>query len=218
MPKLNSSPVSGSILGWAAKGLTGFRAPPKLKGPRVSSVSGSSSQGSPCSPKASRVSAEGIDADVERRLQGDAAHQPVAREGGAEGAVERPAGGLLLDELGAAHEAGGEAGALRRRSGGRRPCRRRPASGGSARRRARSGRGRSGSRCRAGRRGSPPRPAAAPSAPRGRRRRPAPSPGRGPTAIRRAISRAYILRAPPAAHPARSVRKRAMQGTSNRQV
>ena len=53
-----------------------------------------------------------IDADVERRLQGDAAHQAVVRKRGAEGAVEGAAGRLLVDELGAADEAGGELDAL----------------------------------------------------------------------------------------------------------
>src|SRR3982074_1087164 len=44
MPKLNISPVSGSILGWAEKA---FTVPPNVSMPRVSSVTGSSAKGGP---------------------------------------------------------------------------------------------------------------------------------------------------------------------------
>ena len=56
---------------------------------------------------------ERIDAHVERRLQSHAAHQLVAGKRGAERAVERPAGGLLLGQPGAPHVAGGQARAFR---------------------------------------------------------------------------------------------------------
>ena len=150
--------------------------------------------GEPLLAEGEEPAADRVDADVERRFQGDAAHQPVAGKRGAERAVERPAGGLLLGEPGAAHVAGGEAGALRRRSGGRRPCRRRPASAGSAGRRARSGPGRSGSRCRAGRPGPPPRLAVR-SADRPAPRRPARARARGLPSSHR------IIPPPPSAPP-----------------
>ncbi len=50
-----------------------------------------------------------VDADVERRLETDAAFQPVAREGGAESAVEGPPGLLFVPPFAAAHEAVHEA-------------------------------------------------------------------------------------------------------------
>src|ERR1700681_1739614 len=68
--------------------------------------------GQPLLAAGQESTAERIDADAERRLQGDAPHQVVVRERSAEGAVERPAGRLLVAELGAADEAGGEADAL----------------------------------------------------------------------------------------------------------
>ena len=108
---MNSSPVSGSIFGWAANGLTGLRAPPKCERAAGLQRLRVELPGEPLLAEGQQRAAIRVDADVERRLQGDAAHQPVAREGGAEGAVERPAGGLLLGEPRAAHEAGGEVGA-----------------------------------------------------------------------------------------------------------
>src|SRR3954470_20486034 len=68
--------------------------------------------GEPLLAEGEEPAAEQVDADVERRFQGDAAHQLVVRERGAERAVERPAGGLLLGAPGAPHVAGGQAGAL----------------------------------------------------------------------------------------------------------
>ena len=65
--------------------------------------------GEPLLAEGEQLAGEGVDADVDRRGEGDAAQQPVAGEGGAEGAVEGPAGGVLVGPLGAAHEAVGGA-------------------------------------------------------------------------------------------------------------
>src|SRR5262249_21384411 len=55
--------------------------------------------GEPLLAEGEVASGERIDADVDRRGERDAAQQAVARERGAEGAVERAAGRLLLDPL-----------------------------------------------------------------------------------------------------------------------